>query len=746
MKKNAVTMVKDSGIDLPSVSPENTKENDLNYEKILDYLIDFASIKELVDFLDKLVKNFVDYEFYDVFLSFENKVDCYSNSDAKKNDPFILKKNFFELVLNEFENEDFLLLYGKDSDYSTKGYLLELLSYNACLFFKIKVKNESIGFISFYSQKEIVIKDIKSLRSILKLFSLAIYNFVNAKKVEPENKYFEPTDNEFKFLFEISSNLNSINDYEEVGQFIIEKIVEYNPVPNAYFISFDINKLEGKIISSISNNKLYAKNSKVRLSNNFFNTVFKNKVFYYNSDENRDFECLDLKKSLIFPIFIKEIPKFFVCIGDTSEKATLKLSSDKINLLRIIINQVSVALENIILYSEMQDLIIERTVELIESNEELKVKKDKLEKLNIRLQTIISGIPDGIVVFNENKKIINYNPAFEKIISIISNEKKIYFSGYEINEIVSFVQDKNKKKIFNELCESLESNSNEDFFELDFNIEEKFYYKILSVQTYDTDKTDDKNNNSINRILVFHDVTKEKEIDKMKSDFMAVVSHELKTPVSAMMGFSTLIEDGCVGDVTEEQQDYLQKIQIQGERLIRLINDLLDFSKLESGYIPMYKQLLDAGETVYEVIEMLRPLFDEKSMEIKENIEENIPPIFIDPDKLKQILINLIGNAIKFTPENTGLIEISVKYLEKEKSILFCIKDNGIGIPENNLKSLFSKFYQADNTSTRKYGGTGLGLAIVKKLVELNKGDVWVESKVSEGSSFYFKLPLPEEL
>lgn len=734
MKRNPVTRVKDSGVDLPSVA----------YAKILDGFIECTSIKELVDLLEKNCKDLIEYDFYDVFVSFKNRIDCYSSSNDKKNESFVLKKNFFELVLNEFENEENFLLYNKDLEDSSKGYLLKLLSYNSAFFFKIKAKNEPIGFISFYSDNEVNVKNLEKLKNILKLFSIALCNFTN-NTIQEKNKYFEPTDNEFKFLFEISSNLNSINDYEEISQFTIEKIVEYNSVPNAYFISFDINKLDGKIVSSISNDKLYAKGSKVRLSDSFFNTVFKNKVFYYDYNANHDFECLDLKKALIFPIFIKEVPKFFVCIGNTDLKAVLKLSEEKINLLRIIINQVAVSLENIILYSEMQDLIIERTMELMESNDELKSKKDKLEKVNTRLQAIISGIPDGIVVFNENKKIINYNPAFEKIISIISSDKKIYFSGYEMPEITSFIQDKNKKKIFNGLCESLEVNSNQDFFELDFNIEEKFYYKILSVQTYDTDKTSDKNNNSINRILVFHDVTKEKEIDKMKSDFMAVVSHELKTPVSAMMGFSTLIEDGCVGDVTEEQQDYLQKIQIQGERLIRLINDLLDFSKLESGYMPMYKQLLDAGETVYEVIEMLRPLFEEKSMQIKENIEENIPPIFIDPDKLKQILINLIGNAIKFTPENTGLIEISVKYLEKEKSILFCIKDNGIGIPENNLKSLFSKFYQADNTSTRKYGGTGLGLAIVKKLVELNKGSVWVESKVSEGSSFYFKVPIPEE-
>lgn len=738
MKKNPITQVTDN--DLSLVSDKSTKEITKYYENLLDSFISCSSIKDLVTFLDKLCKPLLGYEFYDVFVSSEKKVSCYSSSCEKINENFVLKKNFFDLVLTEFENEEIFSLYAKDIDNSTKGYLLDLLSYNSALFFKIKVKNEAVGFISFYSQNEVKVKNLNELKNILKLFSLALCNFVNDTNKDNNSDFFEPTNNEFKFLFEISSNLNSINDQEEVSQFIIEKIVEYNPVPKAYFISFDVNKLEGKIVSSISNNKKYAKDVKVSISQNFFNTVFKNKVFYYDANEISDFECLDLKKALVFPIFIKEIPKFFVCIGDSSEKSTLKLSGDKVNLLRIIINQVSVALENIILYSEMQDLIIERTMELMESNEELKLKQEKLEKANVKLQAIISGIPDGIVVFNENKKIVNYNPAFEKIISVIASDKKIYFSGYELNEIETFIQDKGKKKIFTDICEALRDNCEKDFFELDFNIEEKYYYKILSVQIYDG-KTD----NSINRILVFHDVTKEKEIDKMKSDFMAVVSHELKTPVSAMMGFSTLIEDGCVGEVTEEQQDYLQKIQIQGERLIRLINDLLDFSKLESGYMPMYKHWLDAGETVYDVIEMLRPLFDEKEIAIKEFIDENIPPIYIDPDKLKQILINLIGNAIKFTPENTGVIEISVKYLEKEKTILFCIKDNGIGIPENNIKSLFSKFYQADNSSTRKYGGTGLGLAIVKKLVELNKGKVWVESTIGEGSSFYFTIPLTTE-
>jgi signal transduction histidine kinase len=251
-------------------------------------------------------------------------------------------------------------------------------------------------------------------------------------------------------------------------------------------------------------------------------------------------------------------------------------------------------------------------------------------------------------------------------------------------------------------------------------------------------------NRNLNTVIVFNNITKEKEIDKLKSDFIAVVSHELKTPVSAMMGFSTLIEDGIAGEVNDTQVEYLQKIQSQGQRLIRLINDLLDFSKLEAGQMNIYYQLVDINEIIIEIVETLRPLVDEKNMQIIYNVPKDIDPINVDSDKLKQILINLIGNAIKFTPENTGIIEINVSKISNNQ-VLFYVKDNGIGIPEKNLEKLFERFYQVDNSSTRKYGGTGLGLAIVKKLVEIHKGKIWVESKVSEGSTFFFTLPINPE-
>jgi len=161
--------------------------------------------------------------------------------------------------------------------------------------------------------------------------------------------------------------------------------------------------------------------------------------------------------------------------------------------------------------------------------------------------------------------------------------------------------------------------------------------------------------------------------------------------------------------------------------------------------MPLYLQLLDSEEVVNEIVETLRPLADEKNMGLISNVQEELPPIYVDPDKLKQILINLISNAIKFTPETTGLIEVKVIYNEENKELLFSVKDNGIGIPDKDKPRLFDRFYQVDNTSTRKYGGTGLGLAIVKKLVELNNGQLWVESKTGLGSTFYFTVPIPQD-
>ncbi|MFN8671662.1 MAG: ATP-binding protein [Candidatus Sericytochromatia bacterium] len=710
-------------------------KDEYSLEEIIEKLSYCESIDSLNIINELIASKVLKFTSYDLFLLSNNEsILYYSSNKNKPIDNIFLEKNVFETIIHEFSNSNhFYLIKDSQKNQNQKEYLIDLFGYDKSIFFKIKHRNKDIGFISFSIENELDEITINKLVQQLNIYAVYVQGFINEQFIIKKTKSYDHTNEEFKFLFHITNKLNSFNDYNKAIQYLLEQIAILLNSKNAFYLKIDLNNSSAKILNSLS--KKINDNS-FKLSEKIVTSLLKNELNVNDITNITNLKLLELKNPIVFPFLIKDFLTGVILI-DVIDK---EIKEENLNLIKTILNQASITIENINLYNDMQDLVIERTLEISESNEELKRQKEKLELLAKRLQSIIRSIPDGILVLNENNKISNYNKAFERFLFNISEKAEIpYLSGYELPEIKNFIQDEESRKIFDSLIDLI-LNNEEYFYEVDFDINKKYYYKILCapiklLNEHEINKKD--------KVIVFHNVTKSKELEKMKSDFMAVVSHELKTPVSAMIGFSTLIEDEVVGEVTEGQIDYLHKIQVQGERLIRLINDLLDFSKLESGHMNMYNQILDSGENIYEVVEILRPLVEEKNMKIEVNIQEELPPLNLDPDKFKQILINLIGNAIKFTPENTGLIEVFSEQLDNY--ILFKVKDNGIGIPKENQKMLFEMFYQADNTSTRKYGGTGLGLAIVKKLLELMNGEIWVESTINIGSTFYFKIPFVNE-
>jgi len=229
-----------------------------------------------------------------------------------------------------------------------------------------------------------------------------------------------------------------------------------------------------------------------------------------------------------------------------------------------------------------------------------------------------------------------------------------------------------------------------------------------------------------------------KKLDQMKDSFVSMVSHELRTPLTIIKEFISIISDEIPGELTKDQREYVDIITENIDRLARLINNLLDISKIEAGREEIKRKLIDIVKVAKGVISTLKPGVDEKNIELKTLFRVPSPSVYADSDMIIQIFTNLLGNAIKFTPQRG---QITVTIIDQGKELECSVADTGVGIAPENIDKVFGKFQQFGRVASAGTKGTGLGLAISKELVHKHKGKIWVESKGGKGSKFSFTLP-----
>lgn len=248
-----------------------------------------------------------------------------------------------------------------------------------------------------------------------------------------------------------------------------------------------------------------------------------------------------------------------------------------------------------------------------------------------------------------------------------------------------------------------------------------------------------------------------RELDKLKSNFLATVSHELRTPLTSVIGFSEMLIEGLAGPLNEEQSDYVKTILDRGEELLTLISHVLEMSQLEVGTLRLDLESQPLSRILARAVETLRPAADASSVHIDVQlpVDEELPSVLVDAEKTQRVLQNLIGNAIKFSKPG-GVITVAAKPApirkpfqeetlfgeEAEDAVRLTVTDQGIGISAEELPKIFEAFYQVDASPTREHGGAGLGLSIVKNLVSAHGGDVWVESELGVGTSIHFTVPI----
>ena len=240
-----------------------------------------------------------------------------------------------------------------------------------------------------------------------------------------------------------------------------------------------------------------------------------------------------------------------------------------------------------------------------------------------------------------------------------------------------------------------------------------------------------------------------KEVNRLKSEFVANISHELRTPLNAIIGFTKVILNEIDGPLSDMQREDLSAIYSSAQHLLALVNDILDLSKIEAGKMELHKEWVEVKELVYGVMATTLTLIGDKNIKLIERISQGLPPVYVDRTRIRQVILNLLSNAAKFTER--GSIVLSVDRLVEtvgiqgescpELFVLFSVADTGIGIAPEDIPIVFEEFRQVDSSLTRQVEGTGLGLPISKRLVEMHGGRLWVESRMGIGSRFCFTLP-----
>jgi PAS domain S-box-containing protein len=404
------------------------------------------------------------------------------------------------------------------------------------------------------------------------------------------------------------------------------------------------------------------------------------------------------------------------------------LTDDEIGILAIAFNQMTSQLRS----SGEQLADYSRTLE------------QKVEQRTSEIKAIIDNMVDGLVVVNSEDQISQFNPALAGMIGISRNaisraaSYREIFTAEEITNLVTNTRE-NPKQVFSE----------------EFSLPERRTGKAVATSIFSESNTSDEHPlkaDYLGTVILIRDITAEKEVDRMKTDFISTVSHELRTPLTSVLGFAKLIQkkleesifpliqtdDKKVNRNIRQVTENIEIIVSEGTRLTKLINEVLDVAKIEAGQMQWNMQPLAITDVIDRAFSATSSLFGQKGLTPVREIASDLPEVNGDRDRLIQVVINLISNAVKFTDRGT----VTCRVTQDDQSVIVSVIDQGVGISESDQPKVFEKFKQVGDTLTDKPQGTGLGLPISQEIVVYHGGKIWVESEVGKGSTFSFTLPI----
>jgi len=388
-----------------------------------------------------------------------------------------------------------------------------------------------------------------------------------------------------------------------------------------------------------------------------------------------------------------------------------------VNLLDAFGDQAVIAVKNARLYEKL----------LAEEKETGRLYRSVLEKSS-ELEAVLRGIGDGVIFVDPQLRLLMMNPVAAQLFGVVQTPQL----GVRLPDIAAGMPTVSEQ-LLALIQQTLQESGAPLIRELTLpgQGDRNLIYQALA----STVKGVGGEPRGV--VMVMRDITAQKEIDRIKSDFLSVVSHELRTPLHSIKGFVDIILMGKTGEINELQRDFLTTVKESTSNLQRLINDLLEFSRMEAGQIKLKPEMVSLYEAAQSVADQLAPLAQQGQLTLTNRIPADIVAVEADPMRIEQVITNLVSNAIKFTPVG-GSVTISAE--DQGEQVRVAVTDTGIGIAPEEQSKIFQRFYQVDGSATRSYRGTGLGLTICKFIVEYHHGRIWVESVVGQGSTFFFTL------
>ena len=346
---------------------------------------------------------------------------------------------------------------------------------------------------------------------------------------------------------------------------------------------------------------------------------------------------------------------------------------------------------------------------------ELNQKLNEVNRQKRQIETILLHMTDGIIAFNMGGQIIHINPAAKSMLGLNDRDNTFEKIFKKLNIDINI-----EKIIYLENWTSSEQRKN---------VGDKYVNLLFA-------PFQDENDRPAGVITVIQDITEHVKLDNMRKEFVADVSHELKTPITSIMGYADTLLEGEYDDETRNK--FLNVISTEARRMARLVTDLLTLSRYDNKKVETDVTSFDLGELVKKCQEKLKFEIEKKGHNVECFVTASVPPVVADKYGIERVVLNILSNAIKYTPDN-GTIKVYVGFVYNDAYIK--VIDNGIGIPESDLTRIFERFYRVDKARSRELGGTGLGLSIAKEILDKNKGSIDIKSKVGKGPDGLLRIP-----